>query len=114
MFPACLRFAHSSGPSGPFDVPPILHTRRPRYDELYYTVSCRSEIMTTLAELLLLDNDAVYRSFTEGRPLRDYKSPIKARKAELLYHHQYNPYSDLTTCVQGCSYKWGTLVQYLL
>ena len=39
-FPACLRYPHYPGAAGVFDVPPVLHTRTPRHEELYYTVSC--------------------------------------------------------------------------
>ena len=113
-FPACLRYLHYPGASGVFDVPPVLHTRTPPYEELYYTVSCRSELMSTVAELLLLDEDAVFRSFDEVRPLRAFRNQAKIDRAKCLYANGSTPYTDLLNCAQGCSFKWAQLIHSLM
>ena len=113
-YPACLRYPHLPGPAGIFDVPPVLHTRTPRYEELYYTVSCRSELMSAVSELLLVDEDAVFRSFDEARPLRAFRNQAKISRANRLYTNGSTPYSDLLNCAQGCSYKWVQLINSLM
>ena len=113
-YPACLRAPHPVRVPGIFDVPPVLHTRTPRYSELYYTVSARCELMTAASELLLLDPDAFYRAYIDARPYRDFKSPASEAKAKMLYPNGQTPYDDLLQCAQGCSFKWRQIIQPLL
>ena len=112
--PAALRFAHGVGPASPFYVPPEVHSRTPRYTELYYSTSCRSEIMSAFSEMLLLEEDALFRAWSENRPFRDFKDQAKAIKAEQLYMAGSSPYADLSSCAISCSFKWQTIIQSLM
>ena len=70
--------------------------------------------MTAASELLMLDEDALYRSYTEARLYRDFKDPAKEARARLLYPVGQSPYEDLRHCAQGCSIKWDQIIQTLL
>lgn len=70
--------------------------------------------MKCLAELLLLEDDAVFRSYFEARPLRAYKSRAKHATASRLYGPNKSPYQDLQSTVQVCGPKWIRLVNSLM
>ena len=97
-----------------FDVLPVLHSRQPRYPELYYTDSARAELMSTVAQLLLLQEDAFYLSYIEAQPYSVYRDQSKQIRARRLYQNGGSPYDDLLHCLQPCSPKWTQIVQTLI
>lgn len=113
--PSSLRAPHQRvDPNAPFFVLPELHSRVPRHHGLDYVAQFRREVMKCFAELLLLEDDALFRSFFEARPLRAYKSIQKHTIAARLYGPNMSPYQDLRAAVQVCGPKWIRLVTSLM
>jgi len=113
--PSILRAPHSHvDPRSPFFVLPRLHGHQPGHPGLNHVAEFRRELMKCLAELLLLEDDAVFRSYFEARPLRAYKSRAKHATASRLYGTNKSPYQDLQSTVQVCGPKWIRLVNSLM
>ena len=70
--------------------------------------------MSAAAELLLLQEDALYRSYVDARPYYLYKDQSKQVRAHQLYQGGLSPYGDLLHCAQNCSPKWTQIVQTLI
>lgn len=101
-------------PLTPFVVTPELYVRDPPHELLYYTQGFRREIMTVFADLLLLTDDALFRSYIEHRPLRQYKSRVKYANASKLYPQGECPYEELLSIARNCSPQWVSIVQGLM
>ncbi len=101
-------------PRMPFRVAPQLYATLPPNELLLYCQGFRRELMTVLSDLLLLNDDAIFRSFAEHKPLKDFKSDAKFAQASRLYPRGTSPYDDLIHVVQNCHYKWVTLVRGLV
>lgn len=101
-------------PLTPFRVAPELYATTPTYSLLCYTQGFRREIMTVLSDLLLLTDDALFRSFIEHRPLSSFKSRAKFDQASRLYPPGISPYTDLIHVVQRFSPKWAVIVRALV
>ncbi len=105
MLPSILRAPHGPvRPLSPFFVLPELYSRHDH--GLDYAATFRQELTLALSELLLVDDDAIFRSFFESRPLKDFKCQAKIDQAGKVYADGSSPYIDLFQCVQHCSPKW--------
>ncbi len=115
VFPAIMSAIYGPiNPRTPFRVAPELYGHIPTYDLLRYTQGFRRELMTVLTDLLLVTDDAIFRSFIEHRPLRFYKSRAKFDQASRLYPAGTTPYDELIQVTQYCSPKWVTIVRGLV
>jgi len=91
-------------PQNPYFVVPELYARH-TYG-LDYAVPFRRELSLVVAELLLVDDDGVYRSYFESRPIWEFRNQAKYDQARKLYPDGTSPYFHLLQSVQGCSPKW--------
>jgi len=113
--PSILRAPHIAlNPHAPFFVLPELYNRNPAHSGLDFVAQFRREVMKNFADLLLLEDDALYRSYFESRPLRAYRSAVKYASASRLYGANNSPYQDLQSVVQVCGPKWIRLVNGLV
>jgi len=109
--PSILRAPHLPvNPNAPFYVLPRLYGRVPSYSGLDFVAQFRQEVMKAFADLLLIDDNGLFRSYFEARPLRCYRSPAKYASASRLYGPRMSPYRDLLNSVQDCGPKWIRLV----
>jgi len=115
LFPAFMSAVYGPvRPRVPFRVSPELYAQPPAHSLLRYTQVFRRELMTAVSDLLLLEDDAIFRSFIEHRPLRAFKSDAKFAQASRLYPRGTTPYDDLTQVVRRCDPKWGSIVRGLI
>ncbi len=115
MFPSIMSAVYGPvQPRMPFMVAPQLYVNLPPHELLLYTQGFRRELMTVLSDLLLLTDDAIFRSIAEHKPLRDFKSAVKFAQASRLYPRGTSPYDDLTHVVQNCNHKWAAVVRGLV
>ncbi len=113
--PSILRAPHTAvNPRAPFLVLPELYGRSPAHSGLDYVAQFRREVMKSFSDLLLLDDEALIRSYFEARPLRSYRSAAKYAIASRLYGRNTSPYHDLRAAVQVCGPKWIRLVNSLI
>jgi hypothetical protein len=98
----------------PFRVAPELYLQRPPIDLLCYTQAFRRELMSVVADLLLLTEDGFFRSYIEHRPLRQYKSRAKFDQASRIYPTGVSPYSELARITRNCHPKWAAIVNGLI
>lgn len=113
--PSILRAPHLPiNPRAPFFVLPALYGRIPEHSGLDFIAPFRQEVMKGFADLLLLEDDALFRSYFEGRPLRFYKSRAKHTQAARLYGPNRSPYQDLLSTAQDCGPKWIQLANSLI
>jgi len=113
--PSILRAPHTPiSPRAPFLVLPELYGRAPPHSGLDFVAQFRREVMKCFSDLLLLDDDALLRSYFEARSLRAFRSAAKHNAAARLYGPTLSPYQDLLNAAQNCGPKWIRLITSLM
>ncbi len=100
-------------PRTPFTISPELVSPL-AHPGLAFVPPFRREIMSVFANLLLLDEEALFRHYFESRPLSEFKSRAKFDQASKLYPPGFSPYDDLLNTVQNCGLKWIMIVRGLM